>query len=262
MFQTGCECRMVAASVLITGANRGLGLEMVRHLLSSPAPPTHLLATYRSPASSGALEQLATAHPSLTTLQLDVTETARFPEVVARVEEVVGAAGLNLLINNAGVGRMPRALHSITPEEMVEHFATNCVAPLFLSRSLLPLLKRAAGPKPGAAKSARKAAVINLSAYLGSLAEVGATSPGMYPIRCSRAALNMATATMAKDMDLMRTGVLLAAIYPGWMRTAMGGPKAPLDPAEQAAAILSTVHTLTEAQHGAFMDYSGKAIPW
>ena len=78
------------------------------------------------------------------------------------MEEVVGAAGLNLLINNAGVGRMPRALHSITPEEMAEHFATNCTAPLFLSRggaarARATWPRRGASPAPALALGLRTA---------------------------------------------------------------------------------------------------------
>ena len=137
---------MAPSSVLVTGGGRGLGLEMIRQMLSSASPPLHLIATYRNPATAAPLLDLASTNPSLTPLQLDVTAHETHPTLVSQVQQVVGEQGLNLLVNNAGIGKMPRSLQSITPEEMMQHFQTNCVAPLFLSRSLLPLLKKAAGP--------------------------------------------------------------------------------------------------------------------
>jgi len=127
----------------------------------------------------------------------------------------------------------------------------------------LKCLKKAAGPDgKGKPKSANRAAIVNVSAALGSLGEIHSTGPGMYPIRCSKAGLNMATAALARDFDMMRTGVLLVAIHPGWVRTNMGGPKAPVAVEDSAAAILNTVDSFTEKNHGTFVTWDNRPIQW
>ena len=93
---------MLVKTVLVTGANRGLGLEFVRQFLSSPTPPDHLVATYRDPNTSQDLLELAKTNPSLHAIQLDVTDSKAYPDLVLQLEKLVGNFGLNLLINNAG----------------------------------------------------------------------------------------------------------------------------------------------------------------
>ena len=122
-------------SVLVTGANRGLGLEFIRQFLSSPTPPDILVATYRDPNASKDLLELAKNRPSLHAIQLDVTDSKAFPHLISRLEHLVGQSGLNLLINNAGYKESElRDLDTVTEEQMVEHFRVNCVAPLLLTR--------------------------------------------------------------------------------------------------------------------------------
>ena len=164
---------MAPRAVLVTGANRGLGLELVRQLLAAPAPPRHIIATYRAPATATKLLELAEAEPSVTALQLEVTDTAALPGLVARVAEVVGEDGLNLLINNAGCNTSQLGdLQLVTEEQMVETFRTNCSAPLLLSRALLPLLQRAAESRGGEGRRVDKAAIVQVSSIAGSIAEV------------------------------------------------------------------------------------------
>ena len=122
-------------SALVTGANRGLGLEFIRQFLSSPTPPDILVATYRDPNTSKDLLELAINRPSLHAIQLDVTDSKAFPQLISRLEHLVGQGGLNLLINNAGYKESElRDLDTVTEEQMVEHFRVNCVAPLLLTR--------------------------------------------------------------------------------------------------------------------------------
>ena len=122
-------------SVLVTGANRGLGLEFIRQFLSLPTPPDILVATYRDPNTSKDLLELAKNRPSLHAIQLDVTDSKAFPHLISRLEHLVGQGGLNLLVNNAGYKESePRDLDTVTEEQMVEHFRVNCVAPLLLTR--------------------------------------------------------------------------------------------------------------------------------
>ena len=126
---------MLIKTVLVTGANRGLGLEFVRQFLSSSTPPEHLVATYRDPNTSRDLLELAKTESSLHAIQLDVTNSKAFPDLVSQLEKLFGTSGLNLLINNAGYKESElRDLDSVTEEQMVKHFRVNCVAPLLLSR--------------------------------------------------------------------------------------------------------------------------------
>ena len=131
-------------------------------LLSSPCHPTCLIATYRSPATATALLALAQGAPSLHALLLDVTDIPSHPAFVAQVTDLVGDAGLNLLINNAGMNPK-KDQESVTPEDMVAAFSTNCVSPLFLSRALLPLLQRAADSQPEGGLSTSRAAIVQVT---------------------------------------------------------------------------------------------------
>jgi len=252
---------MAPRSVLVTGANRGLGLELVHQLLAAPAPPRHIIATYRAPATATKLLELAEAEPSVTAVQLDVTDTAALPGLVARVAEVVGEDGLNLLINNAGCNTSQLGdLQLVTEEQMVETFRTNCSAPLLLSRALIPLLQRAADSRAGEGMAVGKAAIVQVSSIAGSIAEVSEPWAGMYAYRVSKTALNMASACLA--MDVGKLGVLVTCIHPGWVSTDMGGPKAPLTPTAAVATMLETMNSLTEGSHGAFLNYDGKPMAW
>jgi len=245
--------------VLVTGCNRGIGLELVRQLLDSPKPLAHLFATYRDPGTAQELLDLAKDNPNLHPLQLDVTDTVAFPAAVSQVASTVGDAGLNVVINNAGM--MPKEdLDSVTPEDMLQGFQVNCVAPLFLSRALLPLLKIAAQRNPNA-KAIERAALIQMSTLLGSIAMVPETSSiKRYSYRCSKAALNMAMKSMAVDLEA--SGVLTLAIHPGWVKTDMGGPDALITTQTSVKAMLETLNDVTEKDHGSFITFDNKPLPW
>ena len=138
----------------------------VTQLLSSPRPPSCLIATYRSPASATALLALAQATPTLHALLLDVADVPSHAAFVAQVTDLVGDTGLNLLINNAGMNPK-KDLDSVTPEDMVAAFSTNCVAPLFLARALLPLIQRAADRQPAEGLSTFRAAIVQVTMTIG-----------------------------------------------------------------------------------------------
>ena len=250
---------MSPSSVVVTGCNRGIGLELVRQLLAMPSPPRHLFATYRNSATAVELLELATTSPSLHALQLEVTDTDAHAALVAKVQEVVGDGGLNLLINNAGM--LQRSdLKSTTPEEMTANFQTNCVGPLFLTRAFLPLLQKAGGSQTGQGKSVDKSAIVMTSSILASIGEVANTGSSSYSYRCSKAALNMATASLAAD--LAASPMLVVAVHPGWVQTDMGGPKAAISTKDSVAAMLETFTKLSEEDHGAFRTFDNKPIQW
>ena len=253
---------MSPSSALVTGCNRGIGLELVRQLLAMPSPPRHLFATYRNPATAEELLELATTSPSLHALQLEVTDTGAHAALVAKVQAIVGEEGLNLLINNAGMFER-LDLESVTPEGMTQHFQTNCVAPLFLTRAFLPLLQLAAGHSATQGKSVDKAAVVQISsvfASIGAVAKTYAHINNAYAYRCSKAALNMATASLAADLAV--APVLVVAVHPGWVQTDMGGPQALISTKNSVTAMLETFTKLSEEDHGAFRTFHNKPIQW
>ena len=133
-------------SVLITGGNRGIGLEFVRQFLQDKqSPPDNVIAICRDSTNGNDLIELKQKHPKkLHIIELDVTHFEQYKTVVESVEGIVGKEnGLNLLINNAGILPEPEELIDITVECMVDAYKINCVAPIFLSKHFLPLLKKA-----------------------------------------------------------------------------------------------------------------------
>ena len=227
-------------SVLITGCNRGIGLELVKQFLSQDAPPQHLFATCRDPSSAKDLKTLQEKYKEkLHILKLDVTHWSEHAKVVDYVEKIVGAdQGLNLLINNAGVLPSLKTLEDVTPDVMIQAYQTNCVAPLFLTRAFLPLLRAASGiASPEQKMTIEGACVVEMSTAVASIAENG--RGGNYPYRCSKSGLNMAMKNLS--IDLEKDGILVMAMHPGWVKTDMGGPDAFITTEECAIEMLSTL---------------------
>ncbi|OXB76047.1 UNVERIFIED_CONTAM: hypothetical protein H355_000146 [Colinus virginianus] len=130
-------------SVLVTGANRGIGLGFVQHLLALPNPPEVVFATCRDPKGQRAqeLQKLASKHRNLVIVPLEVTDPASIKAAAASVGEHLKGSGLNLLINNAGIGNN-NSLDTETLDDMLHVFTTNTVAPLLLSQAALNMLTR------------------------------------------------------------------------------------------------------------------------
>jgi len=237
--------------VLITGANRGIGLELVRQVLTT-THAKHVIATTRQ-SSHPELDQLRDKHPNrLHVLQLEGTNYNSFPQFVKQVEAIVGDQGLDTLINNAGIAITTR-LDSVTAEVMVKNFEVNSVAPLMLTKALLPLLKTSA--------ASRKTSVINISSSLGSI-EL-ATRPGftIYPYRTSKAALNMITKCLA--VDLKPHNINVVCMCPGHLKTDLGGPTAQLEVSTGVLGVLNVINTqITDDVLGKYIRYDGYIIPY
>ncbi|XP_063053503.1 C-signal [Engraulis encrasicolus] len=264
----------VSGSVLVTGANRGIGLEVVRQLSESPCPPTHIFAGCRDPHGPGAkaLRELAQKHPQkITTLRLDQTDQATISEAARQVGSALKGAGLNLLINNAGINQAANSntvpvgnLAHTGEKEMTEVFLTNTVGPMIVTKEFLPYLRQAAS-LPGVSPSemsCRRAAVVNVSTLFSSIQrchELFLQAP-MYPYRVSKAALNMLTRCLSED--LKSDGILVMALHPGWVQTDMGGPQAPLSTEDSVRGMLSVISSLSEQHVGSLLDWEGRSIPW
>ncbi|RMC09189.1 hypothetical protein DUI87_14196 [Hirundo rustica rustica] len=265
----------LARSVLVTGSNRGIGLELVRQLAASPRPPQHIFATCRDPKGprgkvsvgtgngmvlSQALQELAAQHSSIKLVQLDTVNLPSIQGAMRAVGYHLKDQGLNLLINNAGISSHA-TLRSLDSREMLNVFATNVVGPLQVVKEFLPLLEQAAKSTGKEGLSCSRAAVINISTKLGSIGLcLRVPEAPMYPYRASKAAQNMVTRCLAAE--LQDKGILCVAIHPGWVKTDMGTEEAPLTVEHSVRGILTVLASLSQDTSGAFLDWEGNSLPW
>jgi len=236
----------------VTGSSRGLGLEMVRQLVAR-GDTNKIVATCRDPNTCSALLELDSSSDKVHVLCLDVTRLSSFPDLADSLRHITEDQGLNILINNAGVSPKATKINLVTEEQMRETFECNVIAPLFLTKSLLPELKQAAKV------SSSPSLIVNLSSILGSIAE-NTRQGGLYPYRASKSALNAVTRSLS--LDLAKDRVEAVAIHPGWVRTDMGGHMAPLSPEQSVAGVLTQIDTHASENNGGFIDQTGNTLPW
>lgn len=242
---------MPFSSVLITGANRGIGLEFVRQLVTSQCPPNVLIAVCRQ--SSTELDKISQGHQNVHILNLDVSNFKLYDSFTDRVRSIVSNYGLDLLINNAGI-LVADNLDTVTPSSMVKHYEINTVAPLMLTRSLRSLLKQSV------TMSHRSSLVINIAAGWGSISIT--TESNQYAYRCSKAALHMVGKCLA--VELATDQVRVVSIHPGWVATDMGSGfgKPPLSVEESVSSVMGTIEKLDESSNGLLLNYDGNVIPF
>jgi NAD(P)-dependent dehydrogenase (short-subunit alcohol dehydrogenase family) len=229
-------------STLITGANRGLGLEFARQYL---ADGWQVYAACRDPSSASELRRLAdTSDHKLRILALDVTDPA---SVKAKAAELDGQA-IDLLLNNAGVtGAQGQIIGYIDYEAWAKVLDANTMGPMRVSEALVDHV----------ARSERKL-IVTLTSGMGSLADN--TSGGSIAYRSSKAAVNMVIRSLA--IDLAPRGITCVVVNPSWVQTDMGGPHATLTPAESVARLRSLIETLGPAQSGKFFNHDGREYAW
>ena len=242
-------------SIVITGGNRGIGLEIVKQLLSLLNPPECVVATCRSLEGALELNSLSKCNKNLHVVQLDVNDFEGFNQVVSEVERKLEGRRLDLLLNNAGI--MDRStLDDVTAESMVNVYKTNTVAPLMLAKAFRPLLRHAASRSSN--EDSGKACIVNISSSLGSITENNGRP--MYPYRTSKAALNMITKSLS--IDLESEGIMAVALHPGWVKTDLGGQNAPVTTKESVDGLLTVIGSLDDSYNGGFFDFTGKSLPW
>ncbi|XP_074141119.1 C-signal-like [Sminthopsis crassicaudata] len=249
------------SSVLVTGSNRGLGLEFIKQLLQLPQPPQMLFATCRNPSGAQELQELAAQHSNVRILPLDLENIASIQEAFLSVTDQLKGLGLNLLINNAGRA-ISGSILSETEENMHLLYQIHVSGNLKISQTFLPLLKKAAQTGPQDGLSCSRAAIINISSTAGSMTELLAWEFGhCVSYRCSKAALNMLSRCLG--LALKEEGILCAAIHPGWVQTDMGGYyKSQLKKEESVKGMLKIFSTLSEENAGGFYSWEGKALSW
>ena len=225
-------------TVFITGASRGIGLELTRQFLGQGY---RVIATFRGQPSA----QLSSLLPAgeLTLAKLEMTDGTS----IAHLAKTLSGDKIDILINNAGViGPTEQALETVNPQDWLHTFAVNTIAPLMLSRALLGQLRSSSSPR-----------IVTLSSHMGALNSRGM---GMYAYRTSKAAVNKAMQTLAAE--LKPEGIVACPIDPGWVKTDMGGDAADLSVEESASGIVHLVRHLTIEQSGTFLTWQGKTLAW
>ena len=228
---------------IVTGANRGLGLEFTRRLLDRG---DHVLAACREPGHATTLNALAGEHPGrLHVLPLDVAEARSRAAFAGELPLVLEGRRIDLLLNNAGVLHSGERFGSLDEAQLGHSFRVNAAGPLLLTQALAPLL-------------AEGARVVNLSSRLGSMALTTRFGTPGYAI--GKAALNMATVQLAHA--LAGRGIVVVAASPGWVRTDMGGSEAETPPEEAVGALLHRIEALGDDDSGRFIGTDGDSIAW
>lgn len=220
---------------LVTGANRGIGLEFAKQL---SARGHTVIGTARSMSEADDLKQYAAK-----VLELDHTDA----ESVARLKDSLEGQAIDVLVNNGATGPRNADLAEVDCEGMVTEFDVNAVGPMRVIKALLPNIKQ----------SSRKV-IVSVSSAMGSLNRC--EDWRSYGYCASKAALNMLTLCMSKE--LKPQGVTCCVLHPGHVQTRMGGDEAPVSPAESVEGMLGVIEGLEIAKTGMFYEYRGNMLPW
>ncbi|MEJ2644241.1 MAG: SDR family oxidoreductase [Gammaproteobacteria bacterium] len=229
-------------SVLVTGANRGLGLEFVRQYADSG---WRVYACCRKPEQAQALNELAAGTQAVSVHPLDVADHHQ----IDALGRTLGSEPLDVLLNNAGTygGHEQQNLGNLDYESWAHTFQVNTMGPVRMVERLLDNLERS-----------QRRLVVTITSLMGSIADN--TSGGSYLYRTSKAALNAAMKSVA--LDVAPRGVHVLLLHPGWVRTDMGGPNALITPQESVRTIRQRVEMFTPDQSGDFLNYDGHEYPW
>lgn len=226
---------------VVTGANRGIGLEFVKQL---SARGDRVLCTVRDPKRAAALREVAKSAPG--TIDIFGCDTASDSGVEAFCREL-GERPVDVLINNAGVIGSMTSLEELDFADITHTFDVNALGPLRLTRGLL-----------GALEKSTTRRVVSISSGMGSIADNA--NGGAYGYRLSKAALNMANRSMS--VDLRERGFTCVVLNPGWVQTDMGGSQAPLPVDRSVRSMLELIDRLTPADSGRFLNVTGNDFPW
>ncbi len=228
------------ANVLITGANRGIGLELARQYAERG---DHVMACCRNPDGADALNALA--GDNLSVYQLTPTDA----DSVAALAAAVGDKGVDTLINNAGTpGPAPdqQAALSMDFDGWLETFNVNTMAPLRVLQALVPLLE-----------ASDKAKAITITSQMGAL---DLNWPTMYAYCSSKAAVNKVMRMIS--VELAAKNIAVGLLHPGWVKTDMGGEGADITAEESAQGIINVIDGITLDNTGCFMKWNGEPHNW
>lgn len=224
------------ATVLVTGAGRGLGLSLASRFA---AKGLHVIATCRD--INGVAADLP-AGVEICALDLHRTQS------IEKLARQLQGRPIDYLVNNAAIRGNTQGLSTVSRSDFLDVMAVNTLAPLLMVQAFLPHLRLG-----------ERRVVANISSRAGSMAE-GYDVDGDYAYRCSKAALNMATVKLAGDFA--GEGLTIISLHPGWVKTDMGGIEAELSPEESAAGLVKLILSADQSCSGGFRSYDGTAISW
>jgi NAD(P)-dependent dehydrogenase (short-subunit alcohol dehydrogenase family) len=227
------------STVLITGANRGIGLELVK---CYAAKGEKVLACCRNPKSA---TELAAVMGDVTVLEVEVKDAAS----VAKLAHTLAGKPVDILINNAGVlgpDYENQTAYNMDFAGWAEAFDVNTMAPVRVMQALLPNLKASTSPK-----------LVTITSQMGALSLDMTLGFGY---SATKAALNKFMKLAA--IDLAKDGIDVCVIHPGWVQTDMGGPQADITPQASAAGIVSTISKLDAKTTGSFWKWNGEVHGW
>ena len=225
------------STVLITGANRGIGLEFVSQYA---AEGWRVIACCRNPQAAEALKAV---EGDIHVYGLEVTDQNQINDLAKRLE----GEAIDILLNNAGIYGPRLALGEMDYDAWTEVFAVNTMSPLRMAECFHDHLTRG-----------DKKIIANITSKMGSIEDN--TSGGSYIYRSTKAALNMVTKSLAED--LRKEGFTCVVLHPGWVRTDMGGPNGLIDADTSVLGMRSVLNNLKDEQTGCFFNYNGSMIPW
>jgi len=231
-------------TIFITGASRGIGLELTRQLLANG---NRVIASCRNPEKADDLRALQSEFEELEIVGLVVDDE----DSVRSCFNELGQAGrgIDLLFNNAGIIDW-EDMNAVTSDSLEKVYRTNLIGALLVLRASLPCLRKSPGPL-----------VVNLSSRLGSISLRGNTQlGGAIAYQCSKAALNMLT--KQASIDLAALGIRVISLSPGWVRTEMGGSDAKYEVSESVRLMLETLDSLNPDDSGVFLGEDGSEISW
>jgi len=222
-------------TVLVTGANRGIGLEYARQFA---AKGYEVIGTARDPSDAKELSAVAQRVE-----QLDVADAASVAALARRLEGVA----IDILVNNAGIfDRRDVTVDKVDFAVMERTFAVNTLGPLRVVQALLPNLREG-----------KRKTIVNMSSQLGSIEN---SNGRWYAYRASKAALNQVNKVLSAELG--PDGFTCVVLHPGWVQTDMGGSNATYTPQQSVSGLIAVIEKLKPSDNGRFFDFKGEPIPW
>ena len=229
------------ATILVTGANRGLGIEFVEQYLNEG---NEVIATYRNKNSSMDLIEMGNERSNLKLLQLDVSSNKSLNSFA----ENLGDSPIDIFINNAGVyGPRNSSFGNVDEENWIPAIKINAIAPILLTQLIIKNIRSGADKK-----------LIYITSKMGSIDDN--KGGGAYVYRSSKTALNAVVKSLSVDLE--NEGMTVALIHPGWVKTDMGGPNALIDKETSVRGMTEVISNLDISSTGNFYNYDGSIIPW
>ena len=228
-----------AYTILITGTNRGIGLEFTQQYA---ADGWDVIACCREPKSAGALQVLANTYKNIEIVTLDVADFVQIDAVALQLKD----HKIDVLINNAGV-YPESSLGDVNYDDWASAFKINSMAPLKMAEAFMPHIVKS-----------RLKKVATLSSKMGSIDDN--SGGGSYIYRSSKTAVNMMMKSLA--IDVKTNGVSVVTLHPGWVQTDMGGPNGLVTTQTSVTGLRKVIADLSLENSGKFIAYDGKEIAW